>query len=199
MTERPLIIGLGGTSRNGSQSELALRLAMRAAEAAGAEVLMFTGKQLIFPIYGPETAANNEAARLVSAMRRCDGVIISTPSYHGGMSGMIKNALDYTEDMRNDARPYLDGRAVGTIVCAAGWQNIGTTLVGTRSMIHALRGWPTPIGVGVNTQEPVFDKDGQCIIESVGAQIELMSRQVVQFAYSQMSACGATAAHRLAG
>ena len=42
-----------------------------------------------------------------------DGLIIATPSYHGGVSGMIKNALDYIEALRDDARPYLHGRAVG--------------------------------------------------------------------------------------
>jgi len=195
---KPLIVGLGGTTRADSQSELALRLAMAAAQSAGAETLTFTGKQLELPIYGSDAGSSPDASRLVSAMRRCSGVIISTPSYHGGMSGMIKNALDYTEDLRNDSRPYFDGRAVGIIVCAAGWQNIGTTLVGVRSMVHALRGWPTPMGVGVNTQTKVFDSRGECLLEPVTEQIELLSRQVVDFARSQQPAFEASKAESVA-
>lgn len=28
---------------------------------------------------------------------------------------------------------------------------MGTTLTAMRSIVHALRGWPTPLGVGINT------------------------------------------------
>ncbi len=52
-------------------------------------------------------------ARVVEALRNARGVILSSPSYHGLISGHIKNALDYTEDLRNDRKPYLAGRVVG--------------------------------------------------------------------------------------
>ena len=54
--------------------------------------------------------------RMIAALRRANGVILSTPCYHGSVSGLVKNALDYTEDMCKDPEPYLDGRAVGLIV-----------------------------------------------------------------------------------
>ncbi len=55
---------------------------------------------------------------LVEAVRECDGLVLGSPAYHGGLSGLVKNALDYLEDLHDDAPPYLDGRAVGCIVCA---------------------------------------------------------------------------------
>ena len=42
--------------------------------------------------YGHRT---NEATELVEAFRTCSGVIISSAAYHGSISGMLKNALDY--------------------------------------------------------------------------------------------------------
>jgi FMN reductase len=99
--------------------------------------------------------------------------LISTPGYHGGISGLIKNALDYVEELRDDDRPYFDGRAVGCIVCADGWQTTTTTLVSLRSVVHALRGWPTPLGVAINSA----DTDGD-----PSEQLELIGRQVVEFA-----------------
>ena len=59
----------------------------------------------------------------------------------------MKNAIDLLEDLRGDSRVYLDGRAVGCIVTAAGWQGCNTTLGAMRGIVHALRGWPTPLGV----------------------------------------------------
>jgi FMN reductase len=108
-------------------------------------------------------------------------VIIATPGYHGGMSGLVKNGLDHLEALRDDERPYLSGRAVGTIVTAAGWQACGTTLVSLRSTVQALRGWPTPYGATINTAEPVFDEGG-APLDSIAAGLELVATQVVDFA-----------------
>lgn len=51
-----------------------------------------------------------------------------------------------------------------------------------RSIVHALRGWPTPIGAAINTSSRPFDEDGQCVDKSAKFQLELIGRQVVEFA-----------------
>ena len=146
----PVVLGIGGTTRTHSTSERALRRVLSYAEGAGARTELFAGPTLSLPLYDPSTEHRCEAAaRLVDAMRRADAIIFATPAYHGGMSGLVKNAIDYTEDMREDERPYLTDRAVGTIVAAYGDQAIGSTMSSMRSITHALRAWPLPIGVGV--------------------------------------------------
>jgi FMN reductase len=107
--------------------------------------------------------------------------VIATPGYHGGMSGLVKNALDHLEELRDDPRPYLDGRAVGVIVTAAGWQAAGTALVSVRSAIHALRGWPTPFGVTVNSVEQPVGADGR-IDDRVDGALEILAGQLMEFA-----------------
>lgn len=183
MKKRPLILGIGGTLRPGSSSERALTIAMRAAEAAGAEIQTITGTGLNLPHYDPgNRAAIGAAAELVELYRRCDGIIISSPGYHGVMSGMIKNALDYVEELSKDARVYLEGLPVGCIVCAYGWQATGTTLVSLRCVAHALRGWPTPLGVTINSAQSTFDEAGQCSDARVTAQLEALAGQVLSLA-----------------
>lgn len=82
-----------------------------------------------------------------------------------------------------DPRPYLDGRAVGLVVTAYGWQATGATLGAMRSIVHALRGWPTPLGVTLNTgSAPLFAPDGTCAEPRVQEQLSTMARQVVSFA-----------------
>lgn len=177
----PYIVGIGGTQRAGSSSELALRYCLSAAQSVGARVDLIAGAALELPLFDPGIAHRPPAAlRLLQALRRADGIIIATPSYHGGMSGLIKNALDYTEDMRDDARPYFDGRAVGCIVCANGAQALGTALVGLRSVIHALRGWPTPYAAAINSNEKPF-ADGRPAKPDVARGLEMVASQVVQF------------------
>jgi FMN reductase len=180
----PLIVGIGGTTRSGSSSESALRLALAAARDEGARIEIVCGTDLVLPPFEPSDSARAAGAiRLVQLLRECDGVILSSPGYHGSMSGLIKNALDYTEDMRLDQRPYLEGRAVGSIVCAQGWQATDTTLVALRSLVHALRGWPTPLGVCINSSLKVFDgHGGACADSDVQQQLDILGRQVVIFA-----------------
>jgi FMN reductase len=178
----PLIVGIGGTHRPNSSSELAARYALRVAKLAGARVQMFDGPSLSFPLYNPSDATRDvRAVAFIRALRDADGIILAAPAYHGGISGLIKNALDYTEDMSQDERVYFDDRAVGAIACAGGWQAAGATLSALRSVVHALRGWNTPLGVMVNTAGKVFDGE-TCLDSDVERNLRMMTQQVVRFA-----------------
>jgi FMN reductase len=182
---KPLIVGLGGTSRPASSTEKALAAALGSAAALGADTVLIGAAELKLPVYAPENPERTEnALRLVDQLRRADGIILASPGYHGGLSGLVKNALDYTEDMRDDDRCYFDGRAVGCIVSAAGWQAAMTTLVAMRSVVHALRGWPTPLGVAINSTEPSFDSAGACVSPLLTQQLALVAKQVMDFTHA---------------
>jgi FMN reductase len=134
-------------------------------------------------MYTPDLGERTPAARrLVDELARADGVIVSSPGYHGGLSGLIKNALDYIEDLRGAELPYLEGRAVGCIVCAAGWQATTTTLISLRSVVHALRGWPTPLGVAINSTQALATPDDAAAGDPIHRQLRILGHQVVEFA-----------------
>ncbi|HWK97380.1 MAG TPA: NAD(P)H-dependent oxidoreductase [Pseudolabrys sp.] len=180
----PLIVGIGGTPKVNSSSEIAVRQALEMAEASGARTRLFNGPALMMPLYDPSLAERDDKAReLVSALRQATGVIIASPAYHGSISGLLKNALDYTEDMRDDDAPYLDGRAVGCIACAAGWQAASTTLVTLRSIVHALRGWNVPLGVAINTTTGATH-DGAVASADVERALATMVEQIMRFCMS---------------
>jgi len=181
--KKPLIVGIGGTTRANSSTEKALRFALGVTEKEGAEVLLFDGPPLDrLPHYAPEKPERTaEAVALVDACRRADGFIVATPGYHGTISGLVKTALDYTEDLREDARPYFATRPVGCIATGAGWQGTVTALEGLRTVVHTLRGWPTPLGAAINTTQPVFSPDGDPTDERVLFQLTTVAQEVMQF------------------
>lgn len=193
---KPHIVGIGGTTRPNSSTEKALRFALHCAEGQGATTTGFFGAELTsLPMYAPENPARTDLARrFIEELRRADGLIIASPGYHGSVSGMVKNALDYVEDMRDDPRVYFDGRAVGCIATGYGWQGIVATLQALRTITHALRGWPTPLGAGINSLEPVFADDGDVVDEKSRFQLETVGREVVQFARWAMADHGQLAA-----
>ncbi|HSV03692.1 MAG TPA: NAD(P)H-dependent oxidoreductase [Phenylobacterium sp.] len=184
MATRPLIVGIGGTIRPGSSTERALKVALEAAKGAGAETKLLGGAFLArLPIFDPRPAGPSpEQAELAEAIRAADGVIVASPGYHGSISGVIKNALDTLELTRDEARPYFQGRPVGTIITADGWQAAGTTLMSLRAIIHALRGWPTPFGAALNAGGALFDEAGECREPKDAWQLATVAEQVVEFA-----------------
>lgn len=144
---------------------------------------MLSGPDLMIPIYTPDQSERTaQSKRLVQAIRECDGLIVASPAYHGSVSGLIKNVLDYTEDLRGDQRVYIDGVAVGLICCAGGWQAGAQTLATLRGIVHALRGWPTPLGASLNTSNGLFDAQGDCVDLDAKMQLQTIGEQVFEFA-----------------
>jgi FMN reductase len=177
----PFVVGIGGTTRPGSSTETLLRHALAALETGGGvETQCFAGPDLVFPLYTAGDEPTAGARRLVDAVRRADGIVIASPGYHGTISGLVKNALDQLEDLRDDERPYLDERVVGCMASAFGWQASVQTLAALRSIVHALRGWPTPIGVAVNAVEQRYDGEGWTD-PKVDEQVDLMTDQMLAF------------------
>jgi len=178
--KKPFILGLGGTTNPVSSTEQALAIALKAAEDAGAETALFgSDRMMALPHYRSDPAGLNQTGEdLVALVRRADGLILSSPGYHGTVSGLVKNAIDYIEETAGDDRIYLDGLPIGLIVTAYGWQAVGSTLAALRSIVHSLRGWPTPMGVGINASGGIFN-DGVCTEEGVNEQLRLVAEQVM--------------------
>ena len=179
----PYIVAVGGTLRANSTTERAMRYVLDAAQRAGARTKLISGSSLQLPLYQPDNPERSDAARdLVAELALADGIILGSPGYHGSISGLVKNALDYAEDLRTDVRPYFSGRAVGCIATAGGWSGAVNTLGALRDIVHALRGWPTPLGAAINSTEQVFDEDGTCQMPRVAQVLELMAGEVMSFA-----------------
>jgi FMN reductase len=181
----PLVVGLGGTLRANSSTERALRHCLAAVERQGGRTKLYCGGDIELPMYNPhEPARTREAVQLIEALREADAVIVGSPGYHGGVSGLVKNALDYIEDMRADSRVYLDNKPWGCISCAYGWQAAVGTLNQLRGIGHALRAWPTPLGVAINSADQIWNETGELVDMTVANQLDLLASQLLTFGRS---------------
>ncbi len=179
------IVAIGGTVSSLSSTEMSLRTATKPAVEAGAVVTVFGGDYLAtLPHYRGLGHDKSSGAELVEAVRSADGVLIAAPGYHGTVSGLVKNALDYLEDLAKDDRPYLHGRSVGLIATAYGDQASMGTLLTLRNIVHALRGWPTPMGATIRTYQGLFSSEGECLDDRARMQLQMVGEQVVEGARS---------------
>lgn len=180
----PLVVGIGGTTRQGSSTERAVKHSLEVIAQGGVATRFYGGEFLAsLPHYAPElpgrTPGQNE---LVESIRQANGLVIASSGYHGNVTGLMKNAIDLFEDLREDKRPYLDGRVVACIAVAGGSQAAVTTLMALRSIVHALRGWPIPLGVtAITNREQGFDEAGNHSDERVNEQLKETGRQVLKF------------------
>lgn len=182
---QPLVVGIGGTIGGISSTERALRIALGAASEQGFRTRLFGGADMArLPLYDPRASSRTPEERaFVDAVRDASAMIIASPGYHGSISGVVKNALDLLEETaRDESRVYLADMPVGLIATAYGWQATGSTIAALRSIVHALRGWPTPFAAAINTQITKFDDSGGASDPAVLAQIRMVGHQVARFA-----------------
>jgi FMN reductase len=182
---QPLVVGIGGTMGGISSTERALRIALDAAGREGFRTRLFGGEDMArLPLYDPKAASRTAHEQdFVDTIRGASALIIASPGYHGSISGVVKNALDLLEETARDAtRPYLADMPVGLIATAYGWQATGSTIAALRSIVHALRGWPTPFAAAINSAATKFDDIGGASDPAVVEQLCMVGRQVARFA-----------------
>ena len=150
----PRLAGLGGSMREKSYSRAALREVLRNAEAAGAATELLDVRELNLPMFVPDlpvegypSSQQANITRFIEACRRADVMIWASPTYHGALSGAVKNALDFMEFLSDDEPPYLQGRAVGLLTIPD-----SVTFAGMINAVHELRAWLAPTQVTLSRQ-----------------------------------------------
>lgn len=175
------VVGIGGSTRKGSSTEVVVQAVLDGLRQGGAETRLYAGDDLILPMYEQTPSCADAGRQLVADVRRADAVVIGSPGYHGTISGLVKNVLDYFEELSGDAAPYLDRKAVGCVATAYGWQAAVNTLTTVRQIVHALRGWPTPYGIAINAAGGLVNDDGTFKDERQQLGIDVMVQQILDF------------------
>lgn len=179
MTKR--LVLLGGSMRAASYSLAALRAAAAVAQREGAETTILSVRELDLPVFRPSTPIADYPAdqqsgihALIDGFRSADAMIWASPTYHGTMSGAIKNAIDFAELLRGDARPYLEGVPIGLIVVSD-----PTTFQAMITCAHGLRAWPAPTRVALHKEH--FDAEFSLIDERAQSRLLRQIRELMSF------------------
>jgi FMN reductase len=181
--QRAKIVGLGGSLAAASRSLAALRIAAAAAEEEGAEVRIFEVRELDLPFYESGREPAPQASVFADAVHEADGLLLSSPMYHGTISGSFKNALDWLELLGRREPPYLTDKIVGLISTASGVQ--GLQAVNTLEyVVRALRGWAIPLVIPIS-QRQAFDGDGRIVDERVVEQLRALGHEVAAICLSR--------------
>jgi FMN reductase len=119
MNERALhLVGIGGSNREGSNTLAILRDLLAIAGERGATTDLIDVHAVRLPVYEPEIPRSEQPQALLDLLpiiQRADGFLIGSPTYHGTISGAVKNLLDAIDLFIDDERGTFAGRPVGVV------------------------------------------------------------------------------------
>jgi len=180
----PFVLGIGGGLRGESHSLVTLKAALEGAEKAGAQTELLDLQKLRLPFYEPVRTLSDypgEVKDFIEKIARADGYVWSSPAYHGTVSGVVKNALDFMEFLSDGNPPYLDGKPVGLISTAGGTMAAVTTIQALMHTAHALRAWVVPLTIPIPHAWKVIDKESHIKDPDIENRLKLLGQELVKF------------------
>jgi len=175
------IVGIGGSLATPSASLTALTVAVDGAREYGAEVKVFNLRELNLPMYSPDAQPAPPAAiELCDAVHAADGLMWSSPLYHGTVSGAFKNAIDWLQLLSDRTPPYLTDKVIGLISTAGGTH--GLQAVNTMEFaVRALRGWAVPLVLPIPQAWRVF-QNGRVVDPRIEQQLRTLGHELARTA-----------------
>lgn len=168
------IIGIAGSLRKDSYSQLALEIAAQRLQALGAEVEILDLRLLKLPFCdgGDEYPEYPDVEKLQNAVKNADGLILATPEYHGSVSGVLKNALDL---MSFDQ---LSDKVVGLISVLGGQPN-SNALNDLRVIMRWVHAWVIPEQIGIGQVWKAFSQEGKLVDEKLSQRFDQFAQSLV--------------------
>lgn len=168
------VVAVSGSRREGSYTRAALKYALAAANAAGAETEFVDLGAVDLPLYHPDKDEQGDSAELVRRVREADGVIIGSPVYHGSYSSTFKNFHDYC------GFDEYEDTVVG-LLATAGGGSYGSTLDHMRITVRGVHGVVVPHQVGIRSAYEKFE-GGELLDDDLRERTERLGREVVEYA-----------------
>ena len=177
MSAQPLhIFGISGSYGLSSKNGLLLEQALAVASENGAVVHNWDHVENPLPLVGAEGCWEDDNVRKFQDLATsCHGFILSSPEYHGTMSGVMKNSLDWLYDK------HVGGKAFAVMSTLGGISN-SNTLNHMRISLRWLHGWVIPEQVAVGHVKEAFSEEGRLKDSDLCERVDKMVTSLLKMA-----------------
>ena len=177
MADTPLkVMGLSGSIGRQSKNGMLVDLALRKAQENGAEVHFWDLEEKPLPLVGEKGCWSNPIVKEFQEMASsCDAFLVSSPEYHGTMSGVMKNTFDWVYDQ------HVGGKVFGLMSTLGGISN-SNTLNHIRIMLRWLHANPVSQQLAVGHVKEAFDDDGNLADDGMTARLDSLVESVLKTA-----------------
>jgi NAD(P)H-dependent FMN reductase len=188
MAGKPKIVCFAGSLRKDSFNKKMVKVAMRGAERAGAEVTFIDLKDYPMPIYDGDIEAAEglpeNAKKLKAILKAHQGFLIAAPEYNSSISAALKNMIDWTSRPHDGDKP-LDcfaGKVAGIMAASPGALGGLRGLVTLRSILENIQMMVIPNQVALSVAHEAFDEAHDIKDEKKRASIEAIGERLAQVA-----------------
>ncbi|MFT4553834.1 MAG: FMN reductase [Chlamydiales bacterium] len=146
---------ISGSLREGSHSQKALQRAMALLESHGEKPKLIDLRTMNLPFCNGEDKYPEypDVEHLRQAVAETQGLILCSPEYHGGISGVLKNTLDLLDYSQ------IRNKYVGIISILGGGSSFNAVNSLTQTC-HHLHAWVIPRPVIITHADTAFNHDG---------------------------------------
>lgn len=168
------VMVIAGSLHQASATRAALRIGADTLRELGAEVDFYDLGEHRFLLYDPD--AETDPPEVVDFAQRAlaaDGFLIGTPEYHSGMSGALKNALDYVGSKHFKHKP------VGLLCAAGGGKGGMNGLANLRMVMRGVMALVLPEQVTVDEDD--FDAEMNLVNADRRQRVIALGRSLARF------------------
>ncbi len=164
-------MGIAGSMRQDSYSTQVLKMVLKEAKKYKTETQILELRQVNLPLYNPSASYGNDNGindNVSNALKWTDSIILSSPDYHGSMSGAIKNFLDYFWEE-------FAGKTFGYIVAS---HEKGLTVADQmRTAVRQCYGWSMPYNISINGEKDINSKR-EIVNSGLANRIKILARDL---------------------
>lgn len=178
MRPRLRILGVSASPRPGSASAAALGRVLAVARRLGCETDRLDLPRMRLPFCNGDKQepwpAYPDVRRLREAVRAAHGIVLAGPEYHGGVSGLLKNALDLLDVEHTEGRVFA-------AISALGGRSDSNALTQLRGAVRWLHGWMIPEQVAIPHARTAF-RDGEPCDPELAERLDALGAALVRAA-----------------
>ncbi len=156
----PTIGFISGSLREGSINKQLENAFIKRFERAGATCATINLGEYDLPLFHGDLDAPTGLAALIKDMNGCDGLVVISPEYNGGLPPVLKNAIDWISTA--DTTPFRE-RYWGISSCTPGPMSGIMCMRQINYILMRLGAHVSPFQVGVGNAADAFDADGELV------------------------------------
>lgn len=172
----PHIGFLCGSLRMGSINRTLEKALIRRAKNKGVSTTKINLATYDLPLYHGDMDVPAGVKKLAREMSGCDGIIIVTPEYNGGLPPLLKNAIDWVSTMAQ--KPFTNP-VYGIASCTPGPMSGIMCMRQVNYILMRVGAEVVPTQVGTGQAAKAFNAQGELIAEPSSTLADKMLDQVI--------------------
>ncbi len=162
-SDTPPVIGfICGSLRDGSINKRLEKALTKRFKRAGLKTTSINLATYDLPLYHGDLDMPAGVKKLARKIKSCDGVVIVSPEYNGGLPPLLKNAIDWTS---TTGKAHFESPYWGIASCTPGPMSGIMCMRQINYILMRLGAHVSPIQVGVGNAQVAFDSKGELIAQ----------------------------------